>query len=242
MLGFIDGIDLYNKKLAQKHRGSVSTYPRKSRTTGASIVHGLLRSSVVYRDLRGPDRQRLHIARDPRPRGRFPATRDRRGNGNVHLKVRLCKYSHSSTGRILGLKGGSSCLPNVIQTYRKGIKRFAAPGKQQPVIMLIDNDKGAAGVYSALRDITKLKIDGSQSIIHAFANLYVVPTPLAPGGMPSKIEDFFDDSVKSAVVAGKTFNAEEGADPSLHYGKMVFAHKVVRRMQTRSTSADSRTF
>ena len=44
----------------------------------------------------------------------------------------------------------------------------------------------------------------------------------------SKIEDFFDEATKATVIAAKTFNEGNKFDAKKHYGKRVFAHKVVR--------------
>ena len=44
----------------------------------------------------------------------------------------------------------------------------------------------------------------------------------------STIEDFVEDSIKATVLFGKTFNPGNGFDPARHYGKKVFAHRVVR--------------
>jgi hypothetical protein len=61
-----------------------------------------------------------------------------------------------------------------------------------------------------------------------FSNLFAVPTPLGPNAAPSAIEDLFEDPLKNAVVSGKTFNPGNALDPDKHYGKRVFAHRVVR--------------
>ena len=45
----------------------------------------------------------------------------------------------------------------------------------------------------------------------------------------SKIEDFFDANIKSVVIDGKTFNPDNAFDTSQHYGKKVFANKIVRQ-------------
>ena len=54
--------------------------------------------------------------------------------------------------------------------------------------------------------------------------MYAVPTP----GKPSKIEDLFDDTIKATLIDGKTFNCGNKIDKNKHYGKTIFAHKVVR--------------
>ena len=69
--------------------------------------------------------------------------------------------------------------------------------------------------------------------------MYAVPTPFGPNSAPSKIEDFFDDTLKATVLDGKTFNDGKVFEVDKHYGKKVFAHKVVRPKATQSTSPAS---
>lgn len=57
---------------------------------------------------------------------------------------------------------------------------------------------------------------------------YVVPTPLLNGVTESKIEDFFEASVRATVVGGKTFSDNNAFDTATQYGKKIFAYKVVR--------------
>jgi hypothetical protein len=57
--------------------------------------------------------------------------------------------------------------------------------------------------------------------------MYLVPTPLKKGENQSKIEDFFDKATKEIVVAGKKFDPDAKEDTGTHYGKTVFAHKVI---------------
>jgi RNA-directed DNA polymerase len=53
-------------------------------------------------------------------------------------------------------------------------------------------------------------------------------TPPVPGHAETAIEDFFDAGTKAIKVDGKSFHPVKGFDKTLHYGKTVFAHKVVR--------------
>jgi hypothetical protein len=55
----------------------------------------------------------------------------------------------------------------------------------------------------------------------------VVPTPLKHGAKESKIEDFFDDATKLTNIDCKLFDPNNEFDTDTHYGKHVFAQKVV---------------
>jgi RNA-directed DNA polymerase len=62
---------------------------------------------------------------------------------------------------------------------------------------------------------------------HAYANPYVVPTPIPVGKTESMIEDFFTDALKATKLGGKTFKLKP-TDPLTGYGKQTFADKVVK--------------
>jgi RNA-directed DNA polymerase len=64
--------------------------------------------------------------------------------------------------------------------------------------------------------------------VHIVKNLYAVPTPLGLGGAASKIEDFFDLAIKATLLGGKLFSETNDFNADTHYGKRVFAHKVIR--------------
>lgn len=118
-----------------------------------------------------------------------------------------------------------------MRQYDREIKKFKAPGAQQPVVLLVDNDAGAKGngnIYNTVKDITKRKLMGMEPFVHITGNLYLVATPLKPGETQSTIEDFFDSTIKSKIINGKTFDAKSEFETATHYGKIVFAHKVVR--------------
>ena len=96
-----------------------------------------------------------------------------------------------------------------------------------PVIILYDNDTGAKAIRSAIKNLSKVQVTGAEAYVHVVENLYAVPTPLNGGAKESKIEDCFDAATKGTVIDGKTFNAGNDFDVSKHYGKKIFAHRVV---------------
>ena len=135
----------------------------------------------------------------------------------------------SSTSRILDIRGGSGELKNFAKVYRANVAKFTAPGAYQPVILLVDNDKGAEDMFSYIKGITKITEPKKESFIHLFRNLYVVPTPLTPEKPnATMIEDFFGEDLKNTLVDGKPFNLNKDHEDHTSYGKVVFAHRVVR--------------
>jgi RNA-directed DNA polymerase len=96
------------------------------------------------------------------------------------------------------------------------------------VVILYDNDSGAKSIQKTIKNVSNVTLTGAEAFVHITKNLYAVPTPLAPGATSSKIEDFFDATIKATAIGGKTFNDRVGFDANKHYGKTIFAHKVIR--------------
>lgn len=150
-------------------------------------------------------------------------------NGKTKLKIRIYKYPKSSTARLLGLKtGGSGTLSKFIPAYSKIIADFRGPGLVKPVILLYDNDDGAKSIRGAIKQVSKIQPTGFEPFVRIVKNLYAVATPRQSAQQESKIEDFFDAKIKSTVVDGKRFTAQNDFDPDTYYGKIVFAHKVIK--------------
>lgn len=232
MLGFIDGIDLYNRNLNLRKDHKTKAQPYLS--TKESMYRRFLlfkefftaKTPVIICEGRTDNVYLVHAIRSLA--ASYPQLTTVGADGAIKLNIRIYKYSGTSTGRILGVSGGSSPLSKLIHTYRSESQKFTAPGNQNPVVLLIDNDKGAGPIYSTIKEIAKSAPTGTEPFIHVFGNLYVVATPRPPGKKESKIEDFFDSSVTATTIGGKTFDPSDDYDSETCYGKVVFAHKVVR--------------
>ncbi|HWE53795.1 MAG TPA: reverse transcriptase domain-containing protein [Bryobacteraceae bacterium] len=118
-LGFIDTIDVYNKKHCPSGAGSALS--RKE-------IH--YRQFLIYKDFYTAtqpviicegDTDNIYLDCAIRSlSAEFPALAETDANGKVKLKVRLYKYPRSSTARILGLHdGGSGNLATFMATYRR---------------------------------------------------------------------------------------------------------------------------
>ena len=176
-LGFIDGIDLYNKRLDQE---------QNSRISSKELMY---KQFLIYKDFYaaetpviicegGTDNVYLtHAIRSLA--AQFPDLAEIKPDEKIRLKVRLYKYTRSSTARILGLNdGGSSSLANFISSYKKETDKFTAPGRKNPVVILYDNDSGADPILKAIKNATNLVVKRTETSVHVIANLYAVPTPL----------------------------------------------------------------
>ena len=147
------------------------------------------------------------------------------------LSIRLFKYSDRRTSRVTELTGGVGGLCKLIKHYHDDVTaKFKASVPKHPVIVLIDNDSGANSVYGAIAGITKKKKPtGLEPFIHVMGNLYVVPTPFAPGNVQTMIENFFDDATLKTKLSGKEFDWGKDKDDAKHYSKAAFARDVVAK-------------
>lgn len=234
MLGFIDGVDLYSRKLNPK--GKVSR-DQSSLTSKESMYRRFLLfkefyaapAPVIVCEGKTDNVYILHAIRSLA--ATYPQLATTNTDGTIKLNVRIYKYSNTSTGRILGINGGTPDLSRFMRQYDREIKKFKAPGARQPVVLLVDNDAGTKGngkVYNTVQDITKTRPIGTEPFVHVTGNLYLVATPLKPGATESRIEDFFDAAIKSTIVGKKQFDPLNDFDTDTCYGKHVFAQKVVR--------------
>jgi len=163
--------------------------------------------------------------------------------GEIEINVRFHRYfkrrkkknptehsrAISSTNRILDLKGGSGELLRFALLYRDQHKKLKAPGGYQPIILLVDNDSGANDIFGFVKGINKTCDPKNDAFVYLFRNLYLVATPLTvEKPLATMIEDFFTDDLKKTFVEGKPFNPQKEHEDHTSYGKVVFAHSVVR--------------
>jgi len=228
MLGFIDSIEVYNKT-------HTSDALPNERSSNEKVYREFLIYSTFYA-AQAPviicegETDNVYLTHAIRSlAAEFPALAEVMPDKKIRLRLRLYKYPKSSTARLLDLKdGGSSVLSNFIGAYKRETKEFTGPGLTEPVIILYDNDDGAKTIRKTIKDVSKVILSGAEPFVHIIKNLYAVPTPFGAGGTASRIEDLFDASIKATMIDGKTFNPGDGFDKDKHYGKKVFAHKVVR--------------
>lgn len=243
MLGFIDSVDLYNKGLIngqgrtgkkQKDQSALTTKETMYRRFLLFKLFYAAPAPVILTEGKTDNVYIAHAIRSLAPH--YPALAEKSPDGKLKRLVRIFRYSGTSTGRILGIHGGTGDLGQFIRLYDREFKKFKAPGADKPLILLVDNDSGAKDpgkIFAAIRDVLGARPSGHEPFIHVSGNLYVVPTPLSKGATHSSMEDFFDDKTKAKPVGGKTFDPANDFETATHYGKHVFAQRVV------SADADS---
>jgi hypothetical protein len=147
----------------------------------------------------------------------------------IHLNIKLFNYS-DHTKRLLGVAGGSGHFNGLIKDYRRILKPFSAPQAERfPVILLVDNDSGAKGIYECVKSVTKSTCDGKQPFYFLGENLYLVPTPLGAADAPTMIEDFLPTKWQSEKLGAKSLNLGKDIDITKEYGKALFAEYVIKK-------------
>ncbi len=148
----------------------------------------------------------------------YPTLATKEDGGAISLHVRIFKYTQTSTGRILRLHGGTGYFTKFIPDYVQQIKKFKAPGGEQPIILLVDNDNGANAVYKVVQDIIHKKPSRQDPFVHIFGNLYLVPTPINAGAATSVIEDLFSADTKKSRYRRQIIQPRQGRrhDDPLH--------------------------
>jgi RNA-directed DNA polymerase len=227
MLGFVDAIDADNKKNSP---GVVSkTLSSSERVYRRFLIYSNFYAAETPVVVCEGDTDNIYLTHAIRSLAvEFPDLAEVKDE-KIRLKIRLYKYPRSSTARILELKdGGSGALSNFLVNYKQETRHFTAPGLTNPVVILYDNDSGAKGIQKVIKSSFKVKVTADEPFVRVFENLYALPVPYVGGATESKIEDCFDDQTKGIVISGKSFNDSNSIDVDRHYGKRVFAHKVIR--------------
>lgn len=227
MLGFIDGIDVYNYRYTDE---KPSRFSSKELVYRKFLFYSNFYAAQMPVILCEGDTDNVYLTHAIRSLAReFPELAEVTKDGKILLKVRLFKFPKSSTARLLLLtEGGIGSLSRFMAAYKKETSRFEAPGLAHPVIIVYDNDEGAKKIRNTIKEISKTPTAGVESFVHVTKNMYAIPTPIPAGRTESTIEDCFDNAITKTVVDGKTFNVSNNFDTDKHYGKRVFAHAVVR--------------
>jgi len=152
-------------------------------------------------------------------------------------ELRICFIEYSKRTRfLLQLHGGTSYLNYFLSQFNKHYVFYGTPTPQQPVIIILDNDKGFPKIASKLKKFdsttvypTTLKKDDCEKadFIHVMHNLYVVLTPLNPKSKSTDIESLFDDVTRLTKHKGKCFNTVDNRDENKDLSKDAFAKHII---------------
>jgi RNA-directed DNA polymerase len=224
MLGFIDWVNRsHSIRLAEKERLKKElTYKRFLLYKNFYVAHA---PTIVCEGKTDP----VYVTQAIRSLAvEYPDLADIDAAGKVTLKIRRFRYTETSTGRILGLGGGTGDLKNLLTAYYKEAAKFTALGMKSPVIVLVDNDHAGRTVFSAAKQIMRHphELSTENVFAHVFKNLYLMATPTPE---ETGIEHLFDAATRGRKLGSRTFSPLDKADVKKHYGKADFAHKVVEQ-------------
>jgi RNA-directed DNA polymerase len=143
--------------------------------------------------------------------------------------VAFFSYANQAHG-LLELSGGTGDLKFFFLHYERRLQTFKHRPLKHPVIVLIDNDKGANEIFSVIKEkfAVSISVKSPDSFFHIIDNLYLVKTPERGSTGMSCIENFFDPSVLKTELNGKKFNLAKVHKADGEYGKAKFANEVVR--------------
>lgn len=164
---------------------------------------------------------------------RLPAFHPKLGHfvrKNFITSISFFRYSNLSRD-LLSLSGGTGDLAKFIGRYVQNLDFYRHRPLAFPVIILIDNDDGAAKILPELSRRLKIRIDTltDDLFYHVAENLYIIKTPVVAANKngESFIESFFDPALLTTTLNGKTFQPKAPIDPAKEYGKAAFAEEVV---------------
>ena len=113
--------------------------------------------------------------------------------------------------------------------YYKEQKTFRAPLGKSPTIFIVDNDSGGKAVFKQAKEWLKKEVTGTEQYVKLFANLYIVPIPLAQDKSEGSIEDLFSSADIAKGFNGKPFDFSNNADRTKSADKATFAYDFVAK-------------
>ncbi|MEP3055586.1 MULTISPECIES: hypothetical protein [Paracoccaceae] len=139
-----------------------------------------------------------------------------------------------SADRCLDISGGGGNLVKFCTRHVERHKKFHANPLQQPVIVIVDNDKQSEGMWTFVKQETgsSKKIVGSEPCYKVSDNLYIVPIP-KPTGVRGDvyIEMLFPKAWQTYELDGRKPKLVQKKGEKLQaneYGKGEFAGKIIR--------------
>lgn len=150
-------------------------------------------------------------------------------NAKFQPAVKLMNFSRT-VHDVLQLGNGAGDLSHFIRKYCETLKQYRHRPLPNPVILLIDNDDGAKGIFKAATELgaTGISLTSTSAFYRLGPNLYLIKTPeMGPTGK-SCIEDLFDPALLKTEIDGKKFDANKKHGDPRKYGKQRFAEKVVQ--------------
>lgn len=156
-------------------------------------------------------------------------------DGSLTLKVKFFKYKRlakdgQAKDDVLRLQGGTGDLKFFLLQWKKELPKFQHGPPKHPVIVFIDNDKGAGGIFNVLSSTFNVTAELKTDLLfyHLGGHLYLIKTPIIGGDGSSCIENFLPDAALQVQIDGKSFSPNKKHQAPNEYGKVVLAENVIR--------------
>ena len=220
------------KKLIDDRKEATDRYP--------SGIRVLYRRLVFYRHFVAPDKplvvgegitDNIYLKCAVQAlAARYPHLAPGRNNDRLIYPVQFFNYT-AKVRELLGLRGGSSHIKTFLEHWKSNFVKYSFRPIKHPVIILIDNDDGAKGIFKLLKGKFNVTVQFETRLpfYHLGDHLYLIKTPEQGDEGISSVEDFFPSALLNVKIDGKVFNRDKEHDAPGEYGKVVFAEQVVRR-------------
>lgn len=240
MLGFIDWVDMRSKGTAETSPTGHHDYKYRTAFKEGDLAgqEKQYRKFLFYREFFLMERpviltegktDKVHLHAAIRKKASLFAHLADTSTVPPNLKIRVFPCIERRTNALMGLTAGAPNLASFISAFESETKTFHIPENRQPVIVLVDLDSGWKKIRDIVGKKTHSKPDGSANFYKIGGNLYVVCIPPPAGAIEGCIEDLYSAKVLGFKIGGKSFDkTNKTTDLGLHYGKHVFAEKVVR--------------
>ncbi len=137
---------------------------------------------------------------------------------------------------LLDLGNGTSGIGKLIGSYKARLKKFEHKPLLSPVILIVDNDKGAKSVFDPankmLNDIdpeaSKISLDSEDSWHYLGENLYLIKIPHGGAKASRVIEDLLPSEWLETELNGKKFDPKKPHGDHNAFSKIAFAKGVIR--------------
>ncbi|MCY4261323.1 MAG: retron Ec67 family RNA-directed DNA polymerase/endonuclease [Rhodobacteraceae bacterium] len=159
---------------------------------------------------------------------KFPALAEAK-NGKTNKLVGFLKPSRT-TRDLLSLGQGTGGQAKLVGRYSKYIERYEHRPMDHPVIILCDNDGGAAPVFNAAKNKINSEISKNTTdpFYHLGDNLYLVKVPEGDPPSDRRIENLFNPALFNTPLNGKIFNPKKEHGDESSYSKVIFAKQVIQ--------------
>lgn len=150
-------------------------------------------------------------------------------DGNLRFMLDFQRFS-SKVHDILQLGGGTGDFIFFLKSYRRNLDRYRFRAMKHPVILLIDNDSGADGLFKAASSCGApgISLTSTDNFYRLIDNLYLVKTPETGAKNMTCIENLFDPALLKTQIDGLEFSLSKKHKEPGKYGKNIFAERVVK--------------